>query len=274
MNNDKPSNLIPPAVAALATVVNAASNNEAQSQEGTAVKVAQNLAPTPVQVAPVSAAPVSAAPVSAASVSAAPAQVVPVSSAAPAQNLAPVSAATSAVIAASAPVIAAQAAQKPAQNPAAPTPVSAAPAGQNPAPTAVTVPTPVPTAASASAPAQAQAPAPAQIIDDTIKNKINDVLKKCVLEITDDESNIKYKMIISSEFSNDELQPNVIEGISGPFKNKIIDIQTAINNAVSYLKITNNNNVPLKMKVTLEKQINGGGNKKMRQTKKMKKRKH
>ena len=35
-------------------------------------------------------------------------------------------------------------------------------------------------------------------------------------------------------------------------------------------------NVPLKMKVTLtlEKQINGGGNKKMRQTKKMKKRKH
>ena len=83
-------------------------------------------------------------------------------------------------------------------------------------------------------------------------------------------------MIISSEFSNDELQPGgMTKVLSESFNKKITNIQKAINNAISYLNITNTDNVPLKMKVTLvTEQQQGGGTKKMRQTKKMKKRKH
>ncbi len=259
MNNDNPSNLIPPAVAALATVVNAAQETVPVSAEpAPAPTPAQNLAP--VQVAPAQVAPVSAA---------------------PAQNLAPVSAATSAVIAASAPVIAAQAAQKPAQNPAAPTPVSAAPAGQNPAPTAQNL-TPTPTPASAPTPAAPKKPLPSisqTPNQETIKNAINNSLTKYPLEISNEKGQ-KYKMIISSDFS--KLDPVFPQTATDLFKTKIFNIQKAINHAVSCI----NMKPKLYMKVTVQEAnqsggsggstsiVGVGGNKKMRQTKKMKKRKH
>jgi len=81
-------------------------------------------------------------------------------------------------------------------------------------------------------------------------------------------------MKISSNFSNSET-PDVPIGASPEFKSKISNIQAAINNAVSCIKTVDAGNTPLKlnMKVTVTPvNQSGGGNKKMRQTKKMKKR--
>lgn len=278
MNNDNPSNLIPPAVAALATVVNAASNNEAQSQsqEGTAVKAAP--VTEPVSAAPAQVVPVSAA-VSAQNPVSAPTQVAPVSSAAPAQ-LAPTAA--SAVL----PVLIAATSEK---NPAATAPAqnlaptqNIAPAQKPAAPVVAQNPgTVLPASAPPNKPLPLPQPPPQppKINQDTIKNAINNSLTKYPLEISD-ENGEKYKMIISSDFS--KLDPVFPSTATELFQTKISKIQKAINDAVSCI----NMEPKLYMKVTVQEanQSGGsgssssssgvGGNKKMRQTKKMKKRKH
>ena len=148
-----------------------------------------------------------------------------------------------------------------------------------PASTSVQASAPAPTSAP-SAPAPTSAPSapatPTQIINkDTIQNAINNSLQKYPLEITD-EKGVIYNMTISSNFSNPET-PDFPTDASQEFKAKISNIQAAINNAVSCIKMVDAGNTPLKlnMKVTVTRvNQSGGGNKKMRQTKKMKKRKH